>query len=337
MNDVFILGAGFSKAIYDEMPTMDELSSAVRTILKENSVPVPDALDKLGNNIELWMTYLSHSQPWLKTHRNYFNKSFAGQLRDQIKEIIEAKTEAAAQSVPPNWLTSLIRSWHEQRATIITLNYDTLIERASRNLHITDEIMGVHASQMYPPYFANIAARSGVALWGGEDIETFSYLKLHGSTNWYYSGRDNFYGETIFFADVPALGSNDSAQEAELKVADLQALSRDKETLIIPPVTEKTTYFNSETIRGLWHKAGLALSNATRVFVIGYSLPDSDVGMRLFMTDNQPSLGSPLYVIDTNAEVTKRYESVLPSMQIREEFAQNQNPVEVFCERYPRV
>ena len=66
----------------------------------------------------------------------------------------------------------------------------------------------------------------------------------------------------------------------------------------------------------------------------GYSLPNSDVGMHLFVTSNQPSLRSLLYVMDTKAEVAKRYESGLPGMQIREEFAQNENPVEVFSEQY---
>ena len=99
-------------------------------------------------------------------------------------------------------------------------------------------------------------------------VDTFLYLKLHGSINWYYSGRDDFYGETIFYADVPPFGSDYSDQE---KV--LSALSGDKQTLIIPPANEKTIYFNNETVKGLWHDASVALSKATRVFVIGYSLP----------------------------------------------------------------
>ena len=88
ITDLFILGAGFSKAINYRMPTMDELSSAVLRNLENVGLCVPDALDDLGNNIELWMTYLSQVQPWLKASDNYFNKAFAGQLRKQIEEII---------------------------------------------------------------------------------------------------------------------------------------------------------------------------------------------------------------------------------------------------------
>ena len=331
MPDLFILGAGFSKAIHDSMPTMAELSSAVLKNREKVGVPVA-ALARLGDNIERWMTYLSQSQPWLKTPENDRNKAFAGQLREQIKEVIDDRTRSAARSDSPDWLKCLIRSWHERRATVITLNYDTLIERASRELPIVDKIMRILAGEMYPPYFANIQSRSGAAVWGKETTDTFLYLKLHGSTNWYYSGRDNFYGETIFYSDVPPLGSDLLAEEKALS-----ARSRDKEALIIPPVTEKTTYFNNETVKGLWHKASVALSKATRVFVIGYSLPISDLGMQLFLINNQPQPQTPVYVIDTCADVATRYECVLPELQITKDFAHGQEPVEKFSAHYPNM
>ena len=107
--------------------------------------------------------------------------------------------------------------------------------------------------------------------------------------------------------------------------------------LIIPPVTEKTTYFNNETVKGLWHKARVALSNATRVFVIGYSLPISDLGMQLFLINNQPQPQTPVYVIDTCADVATRYECVLPELQITKDFAHGQEPVEKFSAHYPNM
>ena len=233
MEDVFILGAGFSKAICDGMPTMDEISAEVRKRMENLGQPIPD-LHKLGNNIELWMTYLSQPQPWLKNYENDHNRSLAGKIRQQIGEIIEERTSRATRSKAPDWLNRLIKLWHERRSTVITLNYDTLIERAARELHIAENLDGVLAEQMYPPYFSDIASRSGAALWAIENIKTFSYLKLHGSVNWYYSGRDDFYGETIFFSNVPPLGTDSSEQEN-----NLARLSNDKESLIIPPVNEK--------------------------------------------------------------------------------------------------
>ena len=154
MNDVFVLGAGFSKAIHEGMPTIDELSTEVLRRLRKLGSPVLPVLDNLGNNIELWMTYLSQSQPWLKNYENDRNRSIAGRIRQQIKEIINERTSRAAHSVAPDWLNNLIKSWHERQATIISLNYDTLVERAAREPVTIDGIKGLFANEMYPPYFS---------------------------------------------------------------------------------------------------------------------------------------------------------------------------------------
>ena len=215
MRDLFILGAGFSKAISQDMPTMQELGAQVLDNLEKLGLRVPDELHNLGNDIELWMTYLSQAQPWLQDDEVYLNLATARQIRKQIKEIIDIRT---AQSAPPDWLKCLIRSWHDRRANVLTLNYDILVERATRELPLTDKIERILAQQMYPPYFANIASRTKT-LWNEGTIDTFSYLKLHGSVNWYYSGRENFYGETIFYADVPPLGENHPEAEESLGLA----------------------------------------------------------------------------------------------------------------------
>ena len=75
MNDVFILGAGFSKAIYADMPTMAELSTEVMDHLSKLDQPVPQTLAKLGNNIELWMAYLSQRQAWLEIYDQDYNQA----------------------------------------------------------------------------------------------------------------------------------------------------------------------------------------------------------------------------------------------------------------------
>ena len=49
MTDVFILGAGFSKAISSEMPTLDELSREVKKSLLRKNVVV-------RQNLTTWVT-----------------------------------------------------------------------------------------------------------------------------------------------------------------------------------------------------------------------------------------------------------------------------------------
>ena len=328
MTDVFILGAGFSKAVSVEMPTLVELSKKVKKRLLDK-ISLPPKFNNLDDNIETWMTFLSQEQPWLKQYEINLNRSLAGRIRDQIGEIIYECTLKASRLEAHGWLNSLIESWHKNQATVITLNYDTLVERACRELKTTDKINRILAKQMYPPYFTNIASRPGTAQWAEENIDTFSYLKLHGSLNWYYSGRDNFYGESIFFSDVPPLGSDNSENERKLR-----SKSRDKELLLIPPVYEKTGYFNNETVRSLWQDAGTALAEAKRVFVIGYSLPVSDLGMRFFLTDNQPQSSAEIYIVDIDPAVRCRFEELLPRLSIYKTFICEQNAVKKFSQQY---
>ena len=331
MTDVFILGAGFSKAICDEMLTLNELSEEVIKRLQKHEVSIPSEFDNLGNNIESWMTFLSQHQPWLKEYENHYNHSLAGRIREQIGEIIDECTSKAVQFDAPSWLNSLIKQWHINQATVITLNYDTLIERASVRLQITDKIPGILPIHMYPPYFSNVASRPGTAQWSEGNINTFSFLKLHGSLNWYYSGRDDFYGESIFYSIVPPLNSDFSEAKGNPRLP-----FRDKEILLIPPVYEKTTYFNNESVKSLWRDAGLALANAKRVFVIGYSLPTSDLGMRFFLTGNQPKPLTDVHIIDIDSDVIKRYQELLPKLSISRTFVCEQYAVDKFALQYAR-
>ena len=198
-HDVFILGAGFSKAIDRRMPTMIELGAEIRERIAEVTGFSSAIPDSLGDNIELWMSYLSQPQPWLREPEVDLHRSLGGRIRQCIAAVIKERTVLASSSSAPEWLRRLIIAWHRREAVVITLNYDTLVEKAARDLSVPEEISVLQPADIYPPYFANIAARTGVGLWGRNAPRTFRLLKLHGSVNWHYSGRESFHGETIFF------------------------------------------------------------------------------------------------------------------------------------------
>ena len=356
--DVFILGSGFSKAINCLMPTMFELTNAISDRISKLAKhagdgvkivlppPLKDPEDKdreLENNVELWMTYLSQSQPWLDEVSNRYNQAVAVQIRKHIRDFVDARTWESMDpklnqifadnpSTKPPWLASLIQQWHLQRASVITLNYDTLVERASLELRDGNMPDGIDIRNMYPPYFSNVASRAG-AIVSPNQLETFTYFKLHGSVNWHYSGRDEFYGETISYSDVSPWGTITQGHERASAVS-----AKDKEVLIIPPVMEKTTYFNNETVRRLWWEASQALGSATRVFVIGYSLPISDLGMQFFLKRSLPNKDATWYIVDTNAEVADRYKNLLePYQTVNCGFVLpiEQHPVSTFVNCYP--
>ena len=337
--DVFILGAGFSKAINSRMPTMKELTAAVseRIEISELSLPPPlrDSEDRgraLESNIELWMTYLSQRQPWLDESFNQYNLALATRIRRYIKEIINQSTSDSMESAP-TWLGPLLEEWSARQVSVITLNYDTLVERAAEALS-KPEVNGGHGvstSQVYPPYFSSIRSRTAT-LVSASPLDTFTYLKLHGSVNWHYSGREDFYGETIFYSDVSPWGPKQNDHEKKSRLT-----AGDKETLIILPVSEKTTFFNNETVRRLWQEASDHLEGATRVFVIGYSLPISDLGMQFFLKRSLPIQGTPWYIVDTDKKVIGRYRDLLaPQQTIHDDFV-GEDAVSRFANAYPNI
>ena len=273
------------------------------------------------------MTYLSQRQPWLREPELDLHRSLGGRVRQTIAAVIDERTELASASVAPDWLRRLILAWHRQEAVVLTLNYDVLVERAARDLRVSDKISVLHPGDIYPPYFANVASRSGAGLWGREVFRTFRLLKLHGSVNWHYSGREDFHGETFFFSDVPqfALAHDDADRSAtDHRLRDMAA---DKETLIIPPVTEKSTYFNNETVRSVWKEAAAALQGAAALYIVGYSLPISDLGMRFFLAGNAPGAESVIHVVNTDTKVLGRYRECLPRSDIRTEYVELDDPV----------
>lgn len=329
--DVFILGAGFSKAIATQMPTMVELGEEVRERLSDEFDLASAIPASLGDNIELWMTYLAQPQPWLRQPDIDLHRSLGGRIRQSIADVIEERTLSASATTAPEWLRRLVSTWHRRQAVIITFNYDTLVERAVRDFQVSAEIGALLPADIYPPYFANIVSRAGDIFWGGRGLQTFQLFKLHGSVNWHYSGREVFYGETIFFSDVPKFGPAGDEADRDAETANLRDLAADKETLLIPPVSEKTTYFNSETVRGLWKDAADALRDAAACHFISYSLPISDLGMRFFLAGNLPGEEFPVQVVDINMNALERYQDLLKRPSIGSDYVGTDNPVVRFA------
>lgn len=82
--------------------------------------------------------------------------------------------------------------------------------------------------------------------------------------------------------------------------------------MIIPPVAEKHAFFQHEVIRRTWGDAASALRSATRVFCLGYSLPESDLTMRFLLHSCCPENRTKLYLVNNSSEVVARYQTLLP-------------------------
>lgn len=132
MNDVFLLGAGFSRAI-SEMPDGDErslmpLMKELGEILREK---IPDDALRAGDTFEHWMTYLANPQPWHSELQTLENRAMFLKLAKSIEEVVRCREIALIDTgSPPEALSQLIKKWSDRHATVVTTNYDTIVERA---------------------------------------------------------------------------------------------------------------------------------------------------------------------------------------------------------------
>jgi hypothetical protein len=212
---------------------------------------------------------------------------------------------------------TLVKLWHDQRSQVLTLNYDTLIERAARAIAADgkDGKNFVKASDVYGVPLTE-ASRRNAAIISSEDIETFRLMKLHGSINWYYSGATQYLGEAIYYHEV-----SDWTQTSKYERRGRAAV-RDKVPLIVPPTTEKVTFFQHETLRLIWLIAGQQIEGATRLISIGYSLPETDLAMQFFLQSRAPKEPIDLVIVNRDSKTVDRYRRLLgSSFEVSQPFA----------------
>ena len=311
MNDVFILGAGFSKEISMEMPLLNELSGLVRK--SRTDLPLPQS--SLGDNLELWLSYLSQPHAWLRESNNLRNQATALEISGAIGDVLEEREYQAVQDDCPDWFRNLTAYWHEQQSSIISLNYDTLVERAA-GLIQTGENSHLSPGQLYPVEFT-MALRRNAMVFGDNQVETFQLFKLHGSVNWFYSGAAEPVGEVIYYTIV-ALWGADSSTEKRWR----ESVS-DKVPLIVPPTTEKVRFFQHESLKRIWLRAVMSISEADRIFVCGYSLPMTDLAVRLFLLEGgaEASSKKPLYIANPDSQTIDRYQELLGHVfEVRDDY-----------------
>lgn len=310
MNEVYLLGSGFSKAIDSRMPTLSELSANVYAAMAH---AWDDAWGQdLRDNVELLLTYLGTQAPWARAPERHYA---LGKYHDVLDVVVHMLREAQSsvlgdENALPAWLADLTRLWHQQRATVITFNYDVLVEQAfSQTVHVEDGQQRSHAhpSMLYPVPVTPATARAGGA-WAPDDFETFSLLKLHGSLTWYYSGTEAPPGDNVY--SLVDVGWQPPSTDRDHWVVD-------KEPLVVPPLLEKSAFYANDVLRKQWEMAREAIKSADHVTCIGYSLPPTDLTVRFLLSTAVPDLS--ISIVDLHAQRTARhYRRLLPGFHVVE-------------------
>ena len=140
------------------------------------------------------------------------------------------------------------KSW-DTRNTILTFNYDLTIEEALR---------GLGTSFNYGFSKSSIHRNDS----GHDEKSELLLLKLHGSINWSICNDRVENDQTIIDLEKVDLYEDFAA----LRQARVEPL----EPLLIPPTWRKVPF---GALSEVWRKAVDALATATRIIIVGYSMP----------------------------------------------------------------
>jgi hypothetical protein len=274
----FVLGAGFSRAISELMPLTDELGLAALAKLRP-ALPPRLALDQFpsGLNFEAWLSQLAGDQPYLSVADNAENRVAFLRFSEAIAQILGERVNGVLASHYPEWLLELLSAAHHTRATLITFNYDTLIEC------LVDTPTGILGNpNEYGEVWQGVSwteLTGGLPPWAPGDaplassrVESVRLLKLHGSLNWYWQPGD-ISGISVARRPLPGHFAKPVPYTEEQRRRDVPG----RAPFVVPPAASKSEYYSNPITKEMWTQAAERLAGAQRVVFMGYSFPPTDV------------------------------------------------------------
>jgi len=298
---VLILGAGFSHAVNEHLPLANELGRrAFEVLARGDATAAPSFSNEYA--FETHLSFLAESQPHLTEVENRENESEFARLLQAIVIALDEQQTVALADPAPRWFSELVSVLHYGCYTVITLNYDTLIEAAVASQHLDPHGSGTNPQAMalfsdpddfpHPDELSVPGPRQPRSVtpddllrgqppqrphssWpDGPGAATMRLLKLHGSLDWWWVPRDQS-GATLSRHDT---GSRFGAP-VPLSEEDRSLRLPGRERFLIPPLSTKSPYYRNPITRQLWQDAYRALCSAKRISLVGYSLPLADIVM----------------------------------------------------------
>ena len=313
------------------MPTMTELYRMLKGLVGDPN-GVPEETYAYASDAEALLTYYAIPGPQDDVAEVYRKKSITALIEEEIgAAIAKRESQALSSSANPTGFT-LASKWHRERSHILTTNYDTLVEI----LAVGDAFREQHSStalsfvDLYPiPIIPINSLKGAFGFSTYHQVESFTLYKLHGSTSWYTPSMESN------FAPIYGLGHLNSGTPRN------KLLISDKRRFIVPPVYDKSTLLSHESVRSIWRQAKEnALQAADRLFVIGYSLPQTDIAMRSLLWEgsrfrSEHGSNKPLYVVDIAQSVGQRYCDALGSYyDVRTDFVRAGDAFSAFVDWY---
>ena len=284
------------------MPTLEELCPRVLARLDLE----PSELIPYGNDLEQWLSFLSIDQPWLTDVENMSNRVMFMRASMAVSDCIREIECEVVETAFPGWLSRLVASWCADSATVVTFNYDVLVERVLTSLGFVSEWADLYRVPLVSRQLGASAALSyGVGHPPGPTLEL---LKLHGSTNWGYGGINAPSSDVMCLLQSGQRWSSDTKKDGSPRS---KGMFDDLQPMIVPPTGTKNAFYSNAGLRAQWRNASAAFARASEVTIIGYSFPVTDLATRQFFSASLPD-GVPVTVVDRSSAVAETVKGMSP-------------------------
>jgi hypothetical protein len=306
MRKTFFLGAGFSKAINNHYPTLHELNTAISKnissdILNRYYETIPNSFK---SNIEILLNYLAMDLPWKRDLEKSCDKAMYQTIIREIQNFFIKNAIAFDEEINDCSTTKkLIDYIIKNRTTCITLNYDTLLEKLIFSSCRPNENQNFES--FYEAPIQPISNRYYLKTKPQPNNVTekiISIFKLHGSINWFWDGI--------------------SPSDPVYCIHNTLVIEPTTESLvpyIIPPLLNKDSFYNGTILKTIWRFAHISLKMAQEIYIIGFSLPETDISVKFLLQDSlYGNKDVRIFVINTdcNPDLKNRYENVFNKQQL---------------------
>lgn len=309
-NRIFFLGAGFSMAMSEKgvthkikYPSLKSLTHKILGTFSKSSLGVhlEEISPKYKDNIEELLTYLSTDLPWQNVQMKHLDKALYFELVNKIADYFNRLERDCRFNFEEYGTLAKFITCNE--VPIITLNYDTLLEKflISQSSIKDSTPYTLFYKQVITDLKTRIPATSLSAFTYG-DMSTHQKLpvihKLHGSINWLWSATNP--SEPIYYYNP-----NNSPEQYELR--------KDLSEYIVPPVLDKTNFYSHNVIKSIWSDSYSAIAHADEIYIIGFSFPVTDLSVKFLF--NSALSSNPkhrtIYAINTKNSVQKGMEDYI--------------------------
>ena len=308
---VFVLGAGFTKAFLPTAPLMTDDYSGLELAEKFKNFPhASSILDWERNrdpnrdiNIERLMTRLDGRMPY---DFDQGADEELGMLLTEVKRNFISRLEVAREGeVHSSELAAFAGYCVNNSITCITFNYDDVLDEALWTVVPSDYETNLphwHPDGGYG-FFCRPSAFNVRDLSRMMGETSMLLLKLHSSINWRpIRGYPEPYAvDAITHHESWLLNVMDRTGVTE----EVVNLHLEPEPFIVPPVLLKSALVEQPILRLVWHRAYQALVKARQVTFVGYSFPPTDITVNILFDEAVQIPGGPYRVNVVNFASTE--------------------------------